>query len=125
MRAATPAAATGEALTRTPPPVPLARRDDEEDGLSPASGGVRPRITLSGEARLGRGTADARSERLLPEAPPPPGGVSYTQRMRERYTGEPPQRTSPARPRRLTPEALLQATAPAPARAKAAPCSLM
>ena len=122
MRAATPAAATGEALT--PPPVPLARRYDEEDGLSPASGGVRPRITLSGEARLGRGTADARTERLLPEAPPPPG-VSYTQRMRERYTGEPPQRTSPARPRRLTPEALLQATAPAPARAKAAACSLM
>ena len=122
MRAATPAAAKGEALTRTPPPVPLARRYDEEDGLSPALGGVRPRITLSGEARLGRGTADARTERLLPEAPPPPG-VSYTQRMRERYTGEAPQRTSPARPRRLTPEALLQATAPSPPAAGA--CSLM
>ena len=100
-------------------------RYDEEDGLSPASGGARPRITLSGEARLmGRGTAgDARTERLLPETAPPPPGVSYTQRMRERYTGEAPQRTSPARPRRLTPEALLQATAPLPP-ARAA-CSIM
>ena len=101
----------------------MRRYGDEEDALSPASGGVRARITLSGEARLGRGTADARSERLLPEAPPPPGGVSYTQRMRERYTGEAPQRTSPARPRRLTPEALLQATAPLPP-ARAA-CSIL
>jgi len=98
--------------------------DDEEDGLSPAPG-ARRRITLSGESRLARGTTtDPRTERLL-EPPAPPHQMSYTQRMRERYTGEATQqRLSPARPRRLTPEALLGG-AQQPDTPSGGACSLM
>jgi hypothetical protein len=51
--------------------------------------------------------------------------MSYTQRMRERYTGEAQQqRLSPARPRRLEPEALLGGAQPDSPPSKGA-CSLM
>lgn len=106
-----------------PPSLFASCSDDEEDGLSPPAGGARRRITLSGEGRLGRGATDGRATPLLPEAPAP--GVSYTQRMRERYTGEAPQRLSPARPRRLTPEALLGGQAAQASPPSKAACSLM
>jgi hypothetical protein len=119
-----------------PPP----RSDDEEDGLASPSGTLR-RITLSGETRLALGHSErllpppepqraaaapsytqrmcVRGLRACTPAPVRavtrlPAPFARSLRRRERYAGDdtPPQRASPARPRRLTPEALAATAAP-------------
>ncbi len=130
----------------------LRRSDDEEDGLaSPRAARRRITLSGESRLSLGGGGLPSeRTERLLPPPDAHGGVASYTQRMcvmlrhlrvrwlrsasfdtgaclrarrRERYAGEtPPQRGSPARPRRLTPEALAHA---ASSQREGAACALM